>query len=162
MSDRKICHCKPTCGRLITARTRRDHYSKVPATSIRPSVSPPPELPTDNPETSQAADNVPPSYSPPVEAHSPSPSHTLDLHDFEMHECSYPDDNSCSGSADSMDIDSASDSASSAGTEERSISSLDPDLDPWSGFDEFQDRDEPLSHAEMLQQLEEMMGPGDE
>ncbi|KAJ7432240.1 hypothetical protein B0H11DRAFT_1940812 [Mycena galericulata] len=39
----KICHCKPTCGKLRSARTWRDHYLRVPRESIRPSASPPPQ-----------------------------------------------------------------------------------------------------------------------
>ncbi|KAF7340503.1 hypothetical protein MSAN_02121700 [Mycena sanguinolenta] len=67
-----------------------------------------------------------------------------------------------SDSEDGMDVDDASDSVSSVGSEPLSSAPSDSDLDPWSAFDEFQDLDEPVSHEEMLEQLEEMLGPGDE
>ncbi|KAJ7602334.1 hypothetical protein FB45DRAFT_883356 [Roridomyces roridus] len=39
-SNYKYCHCRKTCGKLISERTRRDHYRLVPLHSIRASVSP--------------------------------------------------------------------------------------------------------------------------
>jgi hypothetical protein len=37
---KKYCHCKPTCGRLLSAHQRRRHYKLVSFDSIRPSLSP--------------------------------------------------------------------------------------------------------------------------
>jgi hypothetical protein len=68
--DQKYCHCKPTCDKLISARTRRDHYSKVPRESIRPSVSPIPRPSLDSDDEMQLSTS-----------HSPSPSENPP-HDF--------------------------------------------------------------------------------
>ncbi|KAJ7736494.1 hypothetical protein B0H16DRAFT_1466680 [Mycena metata] len=38
--DRKYCRCKPSCGKLLVARTRRDHWQKAPPGTRKGSVSP--------------------------------------------------------------------------------------------------------------------------
>ncbi|KAJ7843920.1 hypothetical protein B0H14DRAFT_2778046, partial [Mycena olivaceomarginata] len=51
---------------------------------------------------------------------------------------------------------------SSSGTEEPHSMAFNSEVDPWSGFDEFQDLDKPVSREEMMQMLDELLGPGDE
>lgn len=67
---------------------------------------------------------------------------------------------------DAMDIDPRPDNASTTSNTTASNSTIpaamDVDLDPWRGFDEFQDRDEPLSIDEMIQRLDDMVGPEEE
>ncbi|KAJ7893696.1 hypothetical protein B0H14DRAFT_3427345 [Mycena olivaceomarginata] len=131
-SDRKYCHCKPTCGKLITHRTRRDHYTKVPPESIRRSVSPG----QSDLQNLLSKNHTHISPSEVIEQRSPSPSHS---HSYSP---APPDLDMCSLEHISSDSED--------------------DLDPWSAFDEFQDLDQLVSREEMLQQLEEMLGPGDE
>ncbi|KAJ7469064.1 hypothetical protein FB451DRAFT_1177061 [Mycena latifolia] len=134
-SNFKTCHCKPTCGKLIAERTRRDHYRKVPRESIRPSVSPDPiDMPDDVvlPFSHSSSDFIyddvdPPSLNLEVPA-------DLDLGwDFQASDS----DDADSNEHDAMEIDVASDNSSSNSSD----SPFPPpvDSDPWSGFDEFQD-----------------------
>ncbi|KAF7340818.1 hypothetical protein MSAN_02111100 [Mycena sanguinolenta] len=178
---KKICHCKPTCGKIIRGRTRRHHYELVPPESIRPSVSPPPSR-TGSPcedTLNDITDSLSPgSIHPSV---SPSPFGISTSCEDEIHDSLAPhldwqhsdppgdDSTMCDVIAEDMsdhsdmDVDDdASDTTSSASFPSVSTAPANDELDPWRSFDELQDKDEPISREEMVRQLEEMLGPGDD
>jgi hypothetical protein len=62
-----------------------------------------------------------------------------------------------------MEVDFVATESLSTGHAEQIITPPPPiELDPWSGFDEFQDLDRPLSIDEMKEKLDEMIGPDQE
>ncbi|KAJ7152445.1 hypothetical protein C8R46DRAFT_1357483 [Mycena filopes] len=153
---RRYCRCKPTCGKLLTKRTRRDHDAKVPpGTRLRslspsPAASPAPSLPVDSEMSSDFPSN-PPS---PMDLRGQSVSRSPSPMQVEE-ECPSSDDEDpvfdylASGSEDETEDPIAPEPLTDA------------EPDPWSGFDEFQDVDEPLTLDDMADRLAEMLEPED-
>lgn len=156
---KKYCHCKPTCGRLLSARQRRRHYKLVSFDSIRPSLSPV-SAEADDPSPTDAIDSDSDlSRSPSPDLFEPLPEDT----EMEWHPPADAADLDGCASDDGMDVDSTmSDSTSCSEPEIHSPSQPDLELDPWSAFDEFQDLDEPITREEMRRNLEDMLGPDEE
>ncbi|KAJ7503952.1 hypothetical protein B0H11DRAFT_1905840 [Mycena galericulata] len=152
--NKKICHCKPTCGKFLSKRTRRRHYKDTDPLDQQPSES----------ETDHSDVEMSPSATP-----IPTPQPLADiiwgnnLTDVDMESGSDLIEETMfnSGSLadqshvdqESMDIDSCS------------CSEEDVDLgntEDWLPFDEELDRDVPKSLEEMTKELDEMMFPEDE
>ncbi|KAJ7215472.1 hypothetical protein GGX14DRAFT_391900 [Mycena pura] len=163
---RRICQCKPTCGKVLAARTRREHYEAAPSASSRPSLSTPilPSIPNNIPIEEELFLS-PSSHIDPTLAHIAAASTYDSDHDAACSDMM--DSTSGSSAAESgheMDVDSTAPEQiePSPLAENPHPLPTDVDIEPWSGFDEFLDVDTPVSLEEMVKQLDEMMGPDNE
>ncbi|KAJ7474559.1 hypothetical protein B0H11DRAFT_2282171, partial [Mycena galericulata] len=152
---KKFCHCKPTCGKFLSKRTRRRHYKNTdpleqePSESGQSDVEMSPSLPfaTPHPTPQPLADIIWDNNLTDVDRESES-----DLMEETMSNPGSLADQS-HVDPESMDIDSCS------------CSEEDVDLgntEDWLPFDEELDRDVPKSLEEMTKELDEMMFPEDE
>ncbi|KAJ7027106.1 hypothetical protein C8F04DRAFT_1294979 [Mycena alexandri] len=166
LNDRKYCHCKPSCGKLLVERTRRDHdravLRQVPPGKPRPSVSPVrfvASLRDDSGMSEESTSNPPSPMDVEGQSNSRSPSPML-LENSTASRPASPDredeepdvDYLASGSEDELD-----DEPLPTHTPNNPV--LEPD--PWSDFDEFQDTNNPLTLDEMADQLDEMLDPAE-
>jgi hypothetical protein len=142
IEKKKYCHCKPLCGELLTKRTRREHYRKVPPESILPSES---ESEAESNEQGPFSDIE---VDPTPNSHPPISQFPSDIRvDSPAAE---PDD--ISMDFDEVPIDS-SDYDSSQHESSDSESEPDPSVpaDEWKSFDEDEDQEVPISREEMIE-----------
>lgn len=158
-NKKKICHCDDTCGKRLSARSRRRHYkAAVDKANIQPSESES-EPVDDDSVSSSPSDSSLSELSSSDDSAMPVDPVELPICDIEIELSDISESDSEESTA--MDVDEE---------EEHDFGGyfdpLEPEdaagLDDWNGFDEEQDADEPLSRAEMIQQLEEMIMPEDE
>ncbi|KAF7378176.1 hypothetical protein MSAN_00242100 [Mycena sanguinolenta] len=155
---KKFCHCKPTCGELITKRSRQRHYRLISEPStILPSQSE--EENNSDSDDSTSEMDLDDSTITPHDAESPNYSHFLgDNSQVPMD----VDDTRNDGTRN--DLTAGEDTLS--GLESDSDHGYDGlDLDDlsdheWDDFDE--DQDIPLTREEMLRELEEMLDADEE
>ncbi|KAJ7016308.1 hypothetical protein C8F04DRAFT_1202634 [Mycena alexandri] len=165
LTNYKTCHCKDTCGKFNSRRTRHEHYKKVPRTSIRPSVSPSPS-PSPDSDVDMLENDLLPF---PLSQQYANP-HSAALNLENEANWDYLEELSDAGSDDEPpvqgnlfhDDEQAFDIASTASSASVGPALFsDVDLDEWRGFDEFQDLDEQISLEEMMDALDDMVGPDD-
>lgn len=151
--DKKICWCKPTCGKLRARRTRRRHYKREDPAEQESSQSAASdvEMNTSSHSVSSDTDHIPDSSTNIVS----DDSSTNDEHDLESdHDFDMPDfsDSESHATREPMDIepDASSDESDVVMDEE------------WVGFDEELDADIPVSLEEMGKELDEMLFSEDE
>ncbi|KAK7038515.1 hypothetical protein R3P38DRAFT_2906334 [Favolaschia claudopus] len=160
---RKYCHCKLTCGELLSSRARREHKSKIlDKSTILPSESEydseedesfaAPESPMNFDRDDDAVphrDTVSPDYPPETFPDSVRGS-PMDI-----------DRASTLSTSPDADIEFDSDSGS-----EGSDSGLDSEnscgMDDWGNFDETEDMNTPMTREEMIRELEEMLDEEEE
>lgn len=131
-SQKKICNCSETCGKLLSERQRRRHYRDAGPLTRCPSESPPPSA-----SSSDSHSDVSMDYTPTL----PS----------DWTPASFDND-------DAMDDEEDPDLPSS---DPESDFELDPE-DAWIDFDEGQERTECTGREQMLRELEEMLSPAEE
>ena len=158
---KKTCHCTAACGHRRTERTRRRHYKRAEQDGI---MAASPE--SSSSEFDDDSDGGQTSQHPLLRAESPipmsidPPSPHDDDADTHSETSSEPADDI------EMDIDNLSDASGDYDDGYFNLLDLEGgeavEIEAWSGFDEVQDRDEPISREEMISRLEEMIGPEDD
>jgi hypothetical protein len=148
-SKKKICHCKPTCGKRLAKSTRRRHYKRE---------NPEEQLPSESESSFDVEMSGPnPSSSHIPESMSSASSASDEIHPMDLDELPLNDDqhSDISLSDDSMDVESDCESDSVQGSDDSSIiSEVDEE---WIHFDEDIEHDRPKSLAEMQKELDEML-----
>lgn len=153
---KKFCHCKRSCGRLLSKRQRLSHCKKSSDSST-----------IESSESEYEVDNTDPSDD--MDLDKPLPFHAQP--EFTIHSPLDIDDNISDFDDLLMDVDPPSDNPSLSECESDSeledyegglyLDEL-PELDEWKAFDEERDQEEPLSRDEMMRGLEEMLEGDDE
>ena len=150
---KKTCHCTAACGHRRTERTRRRHYKRAEQDGI---MAASPE--SSSSEFDDDSDGGQTSQHPLLRAESPipmsidPPSPHDDDADTHSETSSEPADDI------EMDIDILSDASGDYDDGYFNLLDLEGgeavEIEAWSGFDEVQDRDEPISREEMISRLE--------
>ncbi|KAJ7719690.1 hypothetical protein DFH07DRAFT_1067838 [Mycena maculata] len=152
---KKICHCKPTCGKLRAQRTRRRHYKRTNTAEQAPSKSVSSDVEMDPFMSSVPSTNPPPISQSSFDASSDNNSDVSDIiMEAESDSVVESFDDSASHISDiSIDSDSSSCSLQEADF---------IDSEDWVKFDEELDSDIPKTLEEMQQELDEMVFPEEE
>ncbi|KAJ7604077.1 hypothetical protein FB45DRAFT_64858 [Roridomyces roridus] len=156
--DVKLCNCSQSCGRALTERTRRQHYSKGDPLGRRPSVTIPRRGRSKRVTgtTAGSSDDV----------------DKLNAHDNSGDDARTSDDNGYSVDAMAVDLDPRSpspfleDVGMDVDDEDLLLSDVElldlGEEDEWLQFDPGQEVEEIQTREEMERELEEMLTPAEE